>query len=85
MNMGRKPEAARACEHRVLAQGPNAQVQVCQQCGTLSLNVGAVTLRFHPAALESLWNTLGEALLALHAEAKSEVLSFAKSPPRGSA
>lgn len=83
--MGRKPEAPLACEHRVLAQGPNAQVQACQQCGTLSLNVGAITLRFHPAALESLWNTLGEALMALHAEAKSDVISFANLPPRGSA
>lgn len=83
--MGRKPEATPACQHRVLAHGPNAQVQVCQQCGTLSVNVGAVTLRFHPAALESVWSTLGEALMALHEEAKSDSVSFANLPPRGSA
>jgi hypothetical protein len=83
--MGRTPENRASCEHRVLAQSGIAQVQICQHCGTLSLVLGAITLRFDPTALESLWNTLGQALMALHAEAKSQAPTFTSLPPRGSA
>lgn len=61
-----------SCQFRTLAHGSTAHIQCCSECGTVSVHVGAVSLRFHPAALESLWNTLGEALAALHAAAKRD-------------
>jgi hypothetical protein len=60
------------CHLKTLVQGRTAHVQRCARCGSLSMHVGPVTLRFAPEAAESLWNTLGEALFALHADMKSE-------------
>lgn len=70
--MGRKPEPTPACQHRTLASGSTCHIQSCTECSTVSVHLGAVTLRFDPTALESLWKTVGEALLELRAEAISE-------------
>jgi hypothetical protein len=54
------------CSLETLVRGKTAHVQRCVHCQSLSLHVGPVTLRFAPEAAESLWNTLGEALLVMH-------------------
>ena len=54
------------CLNEVLAAGPIAWVQGCTQCNIVSLHLGATTVRLDPAACESLWATLGEALAVLH-------------------
>jgi hypothetical protein len=60
------------CRLETVVRGSTAHIQRCVHCSSLSLHVGPVTLRFAPEAAESLWNTLGEALFALHDELKSE-------------
>jgi hypothetical protein len=65
-------EEEQNCELVTLVRGRTAHVQRCARCGSLSLHVGPVTLRFAPEAAEGLWNTLGEALCVLHADLKSE-------------
>jgi hypothetical protein len=60
------------CQLETLVRGRTAHVQRCVRCNSLSLHVGPVTLRFAPEAAEGLWNTLGEALFALHGELESE-------------
>lgn len=53
--------------HRVsLASGPVARLEFCAHCQVLSVHFGAVTLRFDRGAVESLHETLGRALGALH-------------------
>ena len=59
------PHAAPDCPTLRLAQGDIATIDMCS-CGTLRLNVGAVTLRLTPEALGSIMQTLGEGL-ATHA------------------
>lgn len=77
--------ATEACRLSTIATGSVCQVQRCQHCASLSLVVGPITLRFDPAALESVWNTLGEALTALRREVPDEKILLAKTPTRGSA
>lgn len=57
-----------ACSFETLARGNVLTVQRCTSCDTLSFHLGPVTLRFDAAAAESIWNTLGQALGALHAD-----------------
>jgi hypothetical protein len=75
------------CEHEMLAAGPIAGVHRCTQCGVVSIHLGATTLRLAPAACESLWATLGEALLVLHErlEGASPLVARRAGAPRGSA
>lgn len=54
-----------ACRLETLASGPAATLQWCRLCGTVSIHIGATTIRLDPAACESLWVTLGEALIDL--------------------
>jgi hypothetical protein len=42
------------CNKRTLAQTPVAQVQQCQDCGCISIDVGPCTLRLAPEAFEDL-------------------------------
>lgn len=56
----------KACCHETLAAGPMAHIQRCKECGTLSIHLGATTVRLAPDACESLWATLSEALVALN-------------------
>jgi hypothetical protein len=58
----------RTCRHHSLAQGPVAQVQLCQDCGCVSMHLGATTVRMDPEALHSVWRTLGEAVAHLGRE-----------------
>lgn len=53
------------CRRQPLATGPVAHLEFCAHCQVLSLHLGAVTLRLDPGAVESLHETLGEALQAL--------------------
>jgi hypothetical protein len=45
-----------------------AHLQHCSKCGAVALHLGPVTLRFDAAALESLWNVIGQALAQLREE-----------------
>jgi hypothetical protein len=56
------------CHLETLARSHVLHVQRCSHCNTLSLHVGPLTLRFDAEGAESFWNTLGQALLALHAQ-----------------
>lgn len=63
--MNTKPEE---CRMRTLAKSSSAHVQRCVCCNCIALHVGPVTLRFDAGAAESLWNTLGQALMQLEGE-----------------
>jgi len=76
--VNKKLASTEACHLYTLAKGTTAHVQRCLHCGTLSLHVGPISLRFDPGALESLWSTLGEALLQLHVDLHAE---SASAPP----
>ncbi|MCK6589459.1 MAG: hypothetical protein HUU21_06650 [Polyangiaceae bacterium] len=73
-----------ACRLETLAAGPAATIQWCPPCGTVSVNIGAVTVRLDAAACESLWAILGEALINLQRRmtAKEAEQSPAR-PPTG--
>jgi hypothetical protein len=62
-------DAREDCQLHTLAKNHVAQVQRCSKCSALALHLGPLTLRFDAAALESLWNVIGQALLQLHEEA----------------
>lgn len=53
--------------HERLAAGPVAEVQRCLECGAVSVHLGAVTLRLTESAVDSLWSTLGDALVSMRA------------------
>lgn len=55
------PHAAPECATLRLAQGDIATIDMCS-CGTLRLNLGAITVRLTPEALSSLVRTAGEGL-----------------------
>ena len=55
------PHAIEDCPTLRLANGDVATIDMCS-CGTLRLNLGAITLRLTPQALSSLMQTLGEGL-----------------------
>jgi hypothetical protein len=71
--MPRKHDPKYGCSQRTLAANDVARIQQCDDCATVSVHVGAISLRFHAAALESLWNVLGQALLELHQDAQRDV------------
>lgn len=56
MSMSCRPERA------LLAQGPFCKVESCE-CGTVHVSLGPMTLRLHVDVVESVWGTLGEALM----------------------
>jgi hypothetical protein len=68
----RDVKSREGCQLHTLAQGNVGHVQRCSHCDALSLHLGAVTLRFDGAALESLWNVIGQALMQLHEDAQAE-------------
>ncbi len=70
--MDKKLAQTEGCNLYTLAKGSTAHIQRCLHCGTLSMHVGPLTLRFDPGALESLWSTLGEALLQLHVDLNTD-------------
>jgi hypothetical protein len=55
------PSAAPECATLRLAQGDIATIDMCS-CGTLRLNLGAITVRLTPEALSSLMQTVSEGL-----------------------
>jgi hypothetical protein len=55
------PQAAPECATLRLAQGDVATLDMCS-CGTLRLNLGAITVRMTPEALSSLMQTVSEGL-----------------------
>jgi hypothetical protein len=71
-HVNKKLATTEGCNLYTLAKGTTGHVQRCLHCGTLSLHVGPISLRFDPAALESLWSTLGDALLQLHVDLHAE-------------
>jgi len=60
-------ESYRSCQLITLANGPLLRVERCLDCGTISLHLGAVSLRLDRSAAESLWTTLGQGL-STHAD-----------------
>ena len=53
----------KVCRNEPLATGQVARIERCRDCGTIAVHLGAVTVRLDAAACESLWATLGEALI----------------------
>lgn len=70
--MPRKHDPKDGCRLHTLAESEVARIQQCSHCDTVSVHLGAISLRFHAAALESLWNVLGMALIKLHQNAQNE-------------
>jgi hypothetical protein len=60
-------ESYKSCQLITLANGPLLRVERCLDCGTISLHLGAVSLRLDRSAAESLWTTLGQGL-STHAD-----------------
>lgn len=58
----RSTESTSPCQLVTLASGPLVRVDRCMDCGTITLHLGAVSLRLDRAAAESLWTTLGHGL-----------------------
>jgi len=80
--MGKKPEE---CRMQTLAKSATSHVQHCVHCNCVAVHVGPVTLRFDAGAAESLWNTLGQALVRLELELSSAeetamTMSYAAKP-----
>jgi hypothetical protein len=79
--MGKKPEE---CRMQTLAKSATTHVQHCVHCNCIALHVGPVTLRFDAGAAESLWNTLGQALVRLELDSSPEEsvvpMSYASKP-----
>ena len=74
------------CTLTTLAKTGVVHFQSCTHCGTVAMHLGAVTLRFDPAGLESLWTAMSDALMALHADRKvEESRPIERRPARGSA
>jgi hypothetical protein len=63
------PHAIQDCSTLRLAHGDVATVDMCS-CGTLRLNLGAITVRMTPQALSSLVQTVSESL-ATHSALRS--------------
>ena len=55
----------KTCELETLANGPLARIERCLDCGTISIHLGAHSMRLDRSAAESLWTTLGHALSSL--------------------
>ncbi len=58
-------ESAKTCRPRSLVRGRVARIDLCSDCGCVSVHVGPTTLRMDEHTLRSLWLTLGEAAEAL--------------------
>ncbi len=72
------PHAVEDCPTLRLAGGDVATVDMCS-CGTLRLNLGAITVRMTPQALSSLMQTVSESL-STHSALRSRP-RFAPDPP----
>lgn len=68
------------CTHERLARGAVADIQRCSRCNVVSVHMGAMTVRFDANGIESLWATLGEALVAM---ASPHARAAASMGPRG--
>jgi hypothetical protein len=66
-------KSAAGCRLETLARSSFLHVQRCSHCNTLSLHFGPITVRFDAESVESIWNTLGEALISLHSKREAEV------------
>ncbi|HVJ88785.1 MAG TPA: hypothetical protein VM580_03210 [Labilithrix sp.] len=55
---------ANSCQPQriLLAEGPFCKVEHCE-CGTVHFSLGPITLRLRVDVVESIWVTLGEALM----------------------
>lgn len=73
----RSNRSSKPCQLSTLASGPFARVERCEDCGTISVHLGAVSMRLDRAAAESLWATLGEGLGSLRLAADDESTRFA--------
>lgn len=83
------PMSKRCTHHETLASGPICQVERCRDCKCISIHLGATTVRLEESALASVWATLEEALVSLHAGGLSPVdppvTGLSRAVPRGSA
>lgn len=68
-------KSAASCRLETLARSSVLHVQRCNHCNTLSLHFGPLTVRFDAESVESIWNTLGEALMSLHATREAETVN----------
>lgn len=73
------------CMHEVLAAGPVAEVRHCTKCDAVSIQMGPTTVRLDAAACESLWATLGEALIVLQRRLEEPEAHLIFETRRGSA
>ncbi len=73
----RTHRTSKPCQLSTLANGPFARVERCEDCGTISVHLGAVSMRLDRAAAESLWTTLGEGLGSLRLAPDDESARFA--------
>ncbi|MEZ4255420.1 MAG: hypothetical protein R3A78_06840 [Polyangiales bacterium] len=77
----------RSCQPRTLSRQGFVHIQRCEDCGGVSVHVGAVTLRLEVEAIYVLWRALEEALEHLDSESRSpgQLHGFGRSTPAGNA
>lgn len=51
----------RSCRHETLARNSVAHIQRCEDCESLSVHLGPVTVRSTEASFEALWAAVNEA------------------------
>jgi hypothetical protein len=70
----------KVCRNETLSTGQAVLIQRCRDCGTISIHLGAITIRLDAAACESLWATLGGALGELHRSELDKLFGDSASP-----
>lgn len=60
------------CFHALLAKNSLGKLDYCASCGVVTLHIGALSMRFDPESVETLWALLADGLMTLHAEKTKE-------------
>jgi len=60
------------CFHTVLAKNGLAKIDYCAACGVVTLHIGAISMRFDPESVESLWVLFSEAVATLRSQITKE-------------
>jgi hypothetical protein len=56
------------CFHALLAKNSLGKLDYCASCGVVTLHIGALSMRFDPESVETLWALLSDGLMALRTE-----------------
>ena len=60
------------CFHAPLAKNGLGKMDYCSACGVVTLHIGAISMRFDPESVETVWALLSEGLTELRAKMATE-------------